>query len=42
MTEHQRQQALARQIAQVHAPVLKKYHARLLCKSLVQMLKAGK
>jgi hypothetical protein len=40
MTQKQHQDALARQIGQVHAKILKQYHARILCKSLISMLKA--
>lgn len=36
------QNLLAQQIAKVSAKSLKQYHAHLLCKSLVAMLKAGK
>jgi hypothetical protein len=32
---------LAAQIGKVHAKVLKQYHAHILCRSLVEMLKGS-
>lgn len=39
--QHRHQNLLAAQIGKVHAKVLKQYHAHILCRSLVEMLKGS-